>query len=94
MSTFKSDIAQLRNFFSVVANSKRLDAMGEVKQAATGVRLTAREIEEKYGVKSENDIYVPEKRMKLILNKIMNKLRCVSHLFSDAINKNILTNYV
>ncbi len=36
LPTLKSDIAQLRHFFSVGANSKRLDAMGEVKQAATG----------------------------------------------------------
>ncbi len=38
------------------AKSKRLDAMEEVKQAATGVRLTAREIADKYGVKSEGNI--------------------------------------
>ncbi len=56
LPTLKSDIAQLRHFFSVGANTKRLDAMGEVKQAATGVRLTARKIADKYGVKSEGNI--------------------------------------
>ncbi len=37
--------------------------MEEVKQAATGVRLTAREIADKYGVKSEDDIAELEKRL-------------------------------
>ncbi len=58
LPTLKSDIAQLRHFFSVGANSKRLDAMGEVKQAA------AREIADKYGVKSEKDIADLEKHLK------------------------------
>lgn len=50
LPTLKSDIAQLRHFFSVGANSKRLDAMEQVKLGA------AREIADKYGVKSEDDI--------------------------------------
>ena len=58
LPTLKSDIAQLRHFFSAGANSKRLDAMEEVKQAA------AREIADKYGVKSEDDIAELEKRLR------------------------------
>ncbi len=54
----KSDITQLRHFFSAGANSKRIDAMEEVKQAA------AREIADKYGVKSEDDITELEKRLR------------------------------
>ena len=56
--TLKSDISQLRHFFSVGANSRRLDTMEQVKQAA------AREIAEKYGAKSEDDIAELEKRLK------------------------------
>ncbi len=63
LPALKSDTAQLRHFFSVWENSKRLDAMEEVKQAA-------REIADRYGVKSEDDFYVPEKRMKLFTDKI------------------------
>ncbi len=58
LPTFKSDIAQLRHFFSVGANSKRLDAMEEVKQAAT------REIADKHGVKSAEDIVELEKQLR------------------------------
>ncbi len=56
LPTLKSDIVQLRHSFSTGANSKRLDAMEQVKLAATGVRLTAREIADKYNVKSTEDI--------------------------------------
>ncbi len=70
LPALKSDIAQLRLFFSVGAKSKRLDAMGEVKQAATGVRLTAREITDKYGVKSEGNIAELEKRLRQLPSTI------------------------
>ena len=56
--TLKSDIAQLRHLFSVGANSKRLDTMEQVKLAA------AREIANKYAVKSEDDIAELEKHLK------------------------------
>ncbi len=58
LPTLKPDIAQLWLFFSVGTNSKWLDAMEEVKQAA------AREIADKHGVKSEDDIADLEKRLK------------------------------
>ncbi len=64
LPTLKSDIAQLRHFFSVGANSKRLDAMEEVKQAA------AREIADKYGVKPEDDVDDLEKRLKQFTTNI------------------------
>ncbi len=56
--TLKSDISQLRHFFSVGSNSKRLDTMEQVKLAA------AREIANKYGAKSEDDVSDLEKRLK------------------------------
>lgn len=55
--TLKSDISQLRHLFSVGANSKRLDTMEQVKLAA------AREIADKYGAKSEDDVADLEKRL-------------------------------
>ncbi len=64
LPTLKSDVAQLRHFFSAGANSKQLDAMEEVKQAA------AREIAEKYGVKSEDDIAELEKRLRQLPNSV------------------------
>ncbi|HAS37618.1 MAG TPA: hypothetical protein DCS04_03260 [Ruminococcaceae bacterium] len=57
--TLKSDISQLRFLFSAVSTSKP-DAMTQVKLAA------AREIADKYGVKSEGDITSLEKRLKLL----------------------------
>ena len=57
--TLKSDISQLRFLFSAVSTSKP-DAMTQVKLAA------AREIADKYGVKSEGDIASLEKRLKLL----------------------------
>ena len=57
--TLKSDISQLRFLFSAVSTSKP-DAMTQVKLAA------AREIADKYGVKSESDIASLEKRLKLL----------------------------
>ncbi len=97
LPTLKSDIAQLRHFFSVGANSKRLDAMGEVKQAA------AREIADKYGVKSEDDIAELEKRLRqlptaisLIKTEISDeqlKLKRVSDLIT-AYEKIVEGNYI
>lgn len=57
--TLKSDISQLRFLFSAVSTSKP-DAMTQVKLVA------AREIADKYGVKSESDIASLEKRLKLL----------------------------
>lgn len=48
----------MRHLFSVGANSKRLDTMEQVKLAA------AREIENKYGAKNEDDVSDLEKRLK------------------------------
>ncbi len=103
LPTLKSDIAQLRHLFSTGANSKRLDAMGEVKQAATGVRLTAREIADKYGVKSEDDIAELKKRLRQfptavssIKNEISDdqlKLKQVSDLIT-AYEKIVEGNYI
>ena len=62
--TLKSDIAQLRHLFSVGDKSKRLDTMEQVKQAA------AREIADKYGVKSEDDIAELEKRLKQLQGEV------------------------
>lgn len=56
--TLKSDIAQLRHFFSVGANSKRFDTMEQVKLASS------REIANKYGAKTEDDVADLEKRLK------------------------------
>lgn len=50
----------MRHLFSVGANSKRLDTMEQVKLAA------AREISDKHGVKSEDDIAELEKRLKCL----------------------------
>lgn len=97
LPTLKSDIAQLRHFFSVGANSKRLDAMGEVKQAA------AREIADKYGVKSEDDIAELEKQLSQLptsISSIKNeisedqlKLKRVSDLIT-AYEKIVEGNYI
>lgn len=58
--TLKSDILQLRHLFSVGVNSKQRDTMEQVKLAA------AREIANKYGAKSEDDVADLEKRLKQI----------------------------
>lgn len=62
--TLKSDIKQLRFFFSVGANSRRPDTMEQVKTAA------AREIADKYGVKSEDDIADLEKRLRSLQSEV------------------------
>ncbi len=97
LPTLKSDIAQLRLFFSVEANSKRLDAMEEVKQAA------AREIADKYGVKSAEDIAELEKRLRQLTTAISSikteisdeqlKLKRVSDLIT-AYEKIVEGNYI
>lgn len=50
--------------FSASANSKRIDTMGQVKQAA------ACEIADKHGVKSEDDIAELEKRLKSLQSEV------------------------
>lgn len=62
--TLKSDIAQLRHLFSVGDKSKRLDTMEQVKLAA------AREIADRHGVKSEDDITELEKRLKSLKGEV------------------------
>lgn len=62
--TLKSDIAQLRHLFSVGDKSKRLDTMEQVKLAA------AREIADKYDVKSEDDIAELERRLKCLQGNV------------------------
>ena len=96
LPTLKSDIVKLRHFFSAGANSKRLDAMEEVKQAA-------REIAEKYGVKSAEDIAELEKRLRQLptaISSIKNeisedqlKLKRVSDLIA-AYEKIVEGNYI
>ena len=64
LSTLKSDIAQLKFFFSAMGNSQRHDTMETVKLAA------AREIVDKYSVKSEVEIASLEKRAKQLQSTI------------------------
>lgn len=94
--TLKSDISQLRFLFSAVSTSKP-DAMTRVKLAA------AREIADKYGVKSEGDIASLEKRLKLLPDYISSikdevseeqlKLGRVSNLIS-AYERIVEGNYI
>ena len=56
--TLKSDISQLKFFFSAGKNSK-LDTMGQVKYAA------AKEVADKYGITSADEIESLEKRLQL-----------------------------
>ena len=65
MATLKSDIAQLKHLFSVAGNSQRRDTMETVKLAA------AREIADKYGVKSEGELTELEKRLKQLQSNIV-----------------------
>lgn len=95
--TLKSDIAQLRHLFSVGDKSKRLDTMEQVKLAS------AREIADKYGVKSEDDIAEPEKRLKSLQSEVTSikaelsdeqlKLKRVSDLIM-AYEKIVEGNYI
>ena len=62
--TLKSDISQLRHLFSLGANSKQRDTMEQVKLAA------AREIANKYGAKSKDDVADLEKRLKQLQGEI------------------------
>ena len=64
LPTLKSDIAQIRFFFSATQNRRKLDTMEQVKLAA------AREVVESRGVKSEADIVELEKRLKLLPSNI------------------------
>lgn len=94
--TLKSDISQLRFLFSAVSTSNP-DAMTRVKLAA------AREIADKYGVKSEGDIASLEKRLKLLPDYISSikdevseeqlKLGRVSNLIS-AYERIVEGNYI
>ena len=97
LPTLKSDIAQLRHFFSVGANSSRLDAMEQTKLAA------AREIANKYGAKSEDDVADLEKRLKQLQAEVKSikdelpddqfKLKRVSDLIT-AYEKIVEGNYI
>lgn len=64
LATLKSDVAQLKHFFSARENSQSRDAMETVKLAA------AQEIADKYGVNSEDEIADLEKRVKQLQNKV------------------------
>lgn len=99
--TLKSDISQLRHFFSVGSNSQRLGAMEQTKLAA------AREIADKYGVESEDDIADPEKRLKLLQGDVKSinneladdqlKLKRVSNLitaYENIVEGNYIDNLV
>lgn len=57
--TLKSDIAQLKFFFSVRQNNQYLDTMNKVKFAA------AKETADKYGITSSEEIESLEKRLRL-----------------------------
>lgn len=60
MPTLKSDIAQLKYYFSIIGEQRELDANEEVRL------LEAREIADKYGVKSGEEIADLERRLKLL----------------------------
>ena len=64
LATLKSDIARVKYFFSAMGNSQKRDTMETVKLAA------AREIANKYGVKSEGELTDLEKRLKQLQNNI------------------------
>ena len=64
LATLKSDIAQLKYFFSAMCNSQKRDTMETVKLAA------AREIADKHSVKSEGEMIELEKRMRQIQSNI------------------------
>lgn len=95
--TLKSDIAQLRHLYSAGDNSKRLDTMEQVKQAA------AREIADKYNVKSAENVAVLEKRLKSLQSEVKSvkselsdeqlKLKRISDLIA-AYEKIIEGNYI
>lgn len=83
--------------FSASANSKRIDTMGQVKQAA------ACEIADKHDVKSEDDIANLEKSLKLLQSEVKSvkaelsneqlKLKRVSDLIA-AYEKIVEGNYI
>ena len=95
--TLKSDMAQLRHLFSFGDNSKRLDTMGQVKLAA------AREIADKHGVKSEDEIADLEKHLRSLQSEVKSikaelsdeqlKLKRVSDLIK-AYEKIVEGNYI
>lgn len=60
MPTLKSDIAQLKYYFSIIGEQRELDANEEVRL------LETREIADKYGVKSGEEIADLERRLKLL----------------------------
>jgi len=97
LPALKSDIAQLKYYFSVISEQRELDTNEEVRL------LEARQIADKYGVKSETDIVNLERRLKLIpeysssiKNEIFGeqiKLKRVSDLIT-AYEKIIEGNYI
>ena len=62
--TLKSEISQLHYLFSTMTSTSKPDAMTQIKLAA------AREIADKYGIRTEGDISSLEKRLKLLPNYI------------------------
>lgn len=99
--TLKSDISQLRHLFSVGTNSRQRDTMEQVKLAA------AREIANKYGAKSEDDVTDLEKRLKQLQGEVKSikdelpgdqlKLKRVSDLmtaYETIVERNYIDNLV
>jgi len=70
--TLKTDIAQIRFYLQNVQNRRKLDAMEQVKLAA------AKEVLEKHGVRSEQDVAVLEERLKLLPSYIKTVYRSIA----------------
>lgn len=95
--TLKSEISQLHYLFSTMSSTSKPDAMTRIKLAA------AREIADKYGIRTEGDISSLEKRLKLLPNYISSikdeiseeqlKLKRVSDLIA-AYEKIVEGNYI
>ena len=95
--TLKNDIAQIRFYFQNVQNRRKLDAMGQVKLAA------AKEVLEKHGVRSEEDVAALEERLKLLPSYIKTiqrgiaeeqaKLKRINRL-ADVYEKVVEGNYI
>lgn len=70
--TLKTDIAQIRFYLQNVQNRRKLDAMEQVKLAA------AKEVLEKHGVRSEQDVAALEERLKLLPSYIKTVQRSIA----------------
>ena len=70
--TLKNDIVQIRFYLQNVQNRRKLDAMEQVKLAA------AKEVLEKHGVRSEQDVAALEERLKLLPSYIKTVQRSIA----------------